>query len=51
MMEMDGRDSAKCQKSKLWDMIDIIEILNEKDKIVNRSCLLPSKRRQIGWNG
>ena len=26
MMEMDGRDSAKCQKSKRNDMIDIIEI-------------------------
>ena len=23
-MEMDGRDSAKCRKSKLRDMIDII---------------------------
>ena len=25
MMEMDGRGSAKCQKSKSDDMIDIIE--------------------------
>ena len=25
MMEMDGRGSAKCQKSKSEDMIDIIE--------------------------
>ena len=29
MMEMDGRDSAKCQKSKLRDMIDIIEMFND----------------------
>ena len=29
MMEMDGRDSAKCQKSKLRDMIGIIEMLND----------------------
>ena len=26
MMEMDGRDSAKCRKSKLGDIIDIIGI-------------------------
>ena len=26
MMEMDGRDSVKCQKSKRKDMISIIEI-------------------------
>ena len=28
-MEMDGRDSAKCQKSKLRDMIGIIEMFND----------------------
>ena len=27
MMEMDGRDSAKCRKSKLRDMIGIIEFV------------------------
>ena len=27
MMEMDDRDSAKCQKSKKWDMDDIFEFL------------------------
>ena len=26
MMELDGRDSAKCRKSKRKDMIGIIEI-------------------------
>ena len=30
-MEMDGRDSVKCQKSKLRDMIDIIEMLNDNE--------------------
>ena len=29
-MEMDGRDSAKFQKSKLGDMIGIFGILNEE---------------------
>ena len=37
MMKLDGRDSAKCRKSKRKDMIDIIEIdLNDnKDEIEN----------------
>ena len=37
MMEIDGRDSANCRKSKLGDIDDIIEfVLNEeKDKIKN----------------
>ena len=35
-MEMDGRDSAKCQKSKRRDTNGIIEFVNEsKDKIAN----------------
>ena len=29
MIEMDGRDSAKCQKSKLRDIIGIIEMFND----------------------
>ena len=29
MMEMDGRDSVKCQKSRLRDMIGIIELFND----------------------
>ena len=28
---MDGRDSAKCQKSKLRDMIGIVLIVNEEE--------------------
>ena len=36
-MEMDGRDSAKCRKSKLGDMGGLIEfVLNDNNaKIVN----------------
>ena len=41
MMEMNGRDSAKCQKSKLRDMIVINWILNkENDKSPNIGLLL-----------
>ena len=29
MIEMDGRDSTKCQKSKLRNIIDIIEMCND----------------------
>ena len=33
MMEMDGRDGAKCQKSKLGDIDDIVEfVLNDNYK-------------------
>ena len=31
MMEIDGRDCAKCRKSKLRDMIGIIEMLNDNE--------------------
>ena len=31
MMEMDGRDSAKYQKSKLRDIIGIVSIVNEEE--------------------
>ena len=41
-MEIDVRDSAKCQKSKLRDMIGINWIVNEeKDKSPNSGLLLP----------
>ena len=41
---MDGRDSAKCQKSKIRDTGNFGKIINEeKDKNLN-SGLLPSKR-------
>ena len=32
MMKLDGRDSAKCRKSKRKDMIGIIEIDLNKEK-------------------
>ena len=31
MMEMDGRDSAKCQKSRRMDMMGIMRIVNEEE--------------------
>ena len=39
---MDGRDSAKCQKSKLRDKMVIIKILNDtKDERVNSNSSSP----------
>ena len=36
MIKMDGRDSAKCQKSKIRGIISIIEMFNDnKDKTTN----------------
>ena len=32
MMEMDDLDSAKCKKSRKWDIMGIFEMLNGKDK-------------------
>ena len=53
MMEMEGRDSAKCRKSKLGDIDDIIEfVLNEeKDKIGNSAVFPKFKRDQNGQKG
>ena len=47
-MEMDGRDSAKCRKSKLGDIDDIIEfVLNDNNaKIVNSIISYKLKRSQ-----
>ena len=51
MMEMDGLDSAKWQKSRGRDINGILGKFNEEDdKIENSGHLPPSKRRQIGWN-
>ena len=46
MMEMEGRDSAKCRKSKLGDIDGIIEfVLNDNNvKIVNRVISYKLKR-------
>ena len=47
MMEMDGLDSAKCQKSRRRDMMDIFGMFNEeKDKKPNSDLLLQTKKEQ-----
>ena len=47
-IEMEGQDSAKCQKSKLRDKMVILEfVLNElNDKIMNSAHLLPLNQEQ-----
>ena len=47
MMEIDGRESAKCQKSKLGDIYAIIEIVLNDNK--TKLCIvssLTSKRKK-----
>ena len=53
MMEMDGRDSAKCLTSKLGDIDGIIEfVLNEeKDKIGNSVIFPKLKETKTGRKG
>ena len=47
MMEMDGRGSTKCRKSRGRDINGILGKFNEEnDKIVYSGHLPPSKRRQ-----
>ena len=51
MIETNDRDSAKCQKSKLRDMIGIIEMFNDnrtKVQIVIISYLKETKRKREG---
>ena len=46
MIETDGRDSAKCRKSKLKDIDGIFGILNDnKDEIENSVILFPLFKR------
>ena len=40
MMEMDGRDSAKCRKSKVGDIDGIIEFVLNDNK--TKTCIMPS---------
>ena len=40
MMKMDGQDSAKCQKSKLGDIYDIIRFVLNDNK--TRLCIVSS---------
>ena len=42
MMKMDGRDSAKCRKSKLGDINGILEIVLNDNKANYRIVLSPS---------
>ena len=42
MMEMEGWDSAKCQKSKLGDINGILEIVLNDNKTNYRIVLSPS---------
>ena len=53
MMKIDGRESAKCQKSKLGDIDDIIEIvLNyNKTKLCIVSSLTSKRKRSVGGGG
>ena len=50
MMEMDDRDSAKCQNSERGDMMGISKIVNEeKDKNVNSLLLHFETQTGSGW--
>ena len=53
MMEMEGRDSAKCRKSKLGDLDDIIDFFlnEEKDKIGNSVVFPKLKETKTGRRG
>ena len=45
MMEMDGRNGAKCQKSKLGDIDDIIEFVLNDNK--TKLCIVSSPTIEI----
>ena len=45
MMEMDGRDSVMCQKSRRRDIDVILEFVNN-NRTKRNSCLLQLKRSQ-----
>ena len=45
MMEMDGRDGAKCQKSKLGDIDGIIEFVLNDNK--TKLCIVSSPTIEI----
>ena len=49
MMEMDGLDSKKCQKSRRRDMMGIMGIVNEektKDEQCSSSSIKDKKKRE-----
>ena len=47
MMEMDGLDNVKCQKSRRRDMMGIIGIVND-NKMKDEQCSSSSKRPKNG---
>ena len=50
MMEMDGRDRAECQNWEKKDKRVIFgKVKSQKDKIVNRTCLLQMLKEQKRW--
>ena len=50
MIEMNGRDCAKCQKSRQRDMDGIMEMFNKNKTKCNSDLLLQrSKNCAIGW--
>ena len=46
MMEMEGRDSAKCQKSKSKDIYGIIEIVLNDNKTKVRIVVVFSNKKK-----
>ena len=49
MMEMDGLDSAKCQKSRIRDMMGILEMFNDnetKDEQCSSSSIKRPKKKK-----
>ena len=50
MMEMDGLDSAKCQKSRRRDTLGIYKIVNEA-KTKDEQCSSSSKEHKMGKIG
>ena len=51
-MEIDGLDSAKCQKSRKWDMMGINRNVNDnktKDEQYSSSPFEGQKREEMRW--
>ena len=51
MMEMDGLDNAKCQKSRRSDMMGIVDEEKTKDEHCSSSSIKrPKKKKNVkGW--
>ena len=52
MVEMDGLDSAKCQKSRRRDMMGILEMFNDneaKDEQCSSFSIKRPKKNVRGW--